>query len=111
MTAPNRGDLIWLDFDPQAGHEQAGRWPAIVLSETAFNERTGFAFVCPITNQIKGYPFEVVLPEGLAFRGAVLTDQMKSLDVRKRKMEKVDHIDIESAEMRAILRNVRSILA
>lgn len=63
MIIPKRGDLIWLDFDPQAGHEQAGRRPAIVLSELEFNEITGFAVVCHITSQAKDYPFEVTLPE------------------------------------------------
>ena len=63
MIIPKRGDLIWLDFDPQEGHEQAGRRPAIVLSELEFNEITGFAVVCPIMSQAKDYPFEVTLPE------------------------------------------------
>lgn len=81
---PERGDAVWLVFNPQAGHEQAGRWPAIVLSPASYNGRVGLAILCPITSQIKGYPFEVVLPAGLAVMGAILSDQVKSLDWRAR---------------------------
>lgn len=108
---PSRGDLIWLDFDPQAGREQAGHRPGIVLSEADFNKLTGFAVVCPITNHEKGYAFEVPLPEGLQITGAVLTDQLKSLDVKKRNIKIVDHLAADSSCMKAILRNVRAILA
>lgn len=111
MTIPTRGDLVWLDFDPQAGREQAGRRPAIVLSELDFNDLTGFVFVCPITNQSKDYAFEVPLPEGLPFTGVVLTDQLKSLDAKKRKIKVVGSVPVESDFMKAILRNTRSILA
>jgi mRNA interferase MazF len=111
LTIPARGDLVWLDFDPQGGREQAGRRPAIVLSEEGFNALTGFALVCPITNQVKDYAFEVLLPEGLPFTGAVLTDQMKSLDVRKRKIKIMGSLPFDSEAMKAILRNTRSILA
>lgn len=111
MTIPARGDLVWLDFDPQAGREQAGRRPAMVLSDTDFNELTGFAFVCPITNQTKNYAFEVPLPEGLQISGIVLTDQLKSLDVKKRKIKIIDHLPVDSDTMMQILRNTRAILA
>ncbi|GIO13108.1 mRNA-degrading endonuclease [Cohnella xylanilytica] len=111
MSVPSRGDLIWLDFDPQAGREQAGRRPAIVLSEANFNELTGFAVVCPIMNQAKDYAFEVALPEGLPFTGVVLTDQFKSLDVRTRKIKIAGSLPFDSDTMASILRNVRSILA
>lgn len=111
MTTPSRGDLVWLDFDPQAGREQAGRRPAIVLSELEFNELTGFALVCPITSQSKDYAFEVALPDDLPFSGVVLTDEMKSLDVRKRKIKIVGNLPVDSVSMREILRNTRSILA
>ncbi|CAM4389212.1 type II toxin-antitoxin system PemK/MazF family toxin [Paenibacillus alkaliterrae] len=111
MTIPTRGDLIWLDFDPQAGREQAGRRPAIVLSEAAFNDLTGFAFVCPITSHSKDYAFEVALPEGLPITGYVLTDQLKSLDVRKRRIKVAGSIPLDSDSMKSILRNTRSILA
>ena len=81
---PDRGDAVWLDFDPQAGHEQAGRRPALVLSPLAYNKKVGLAILCPITNQVKGYPFEVTLPERLKVSGCVLADQVKSLDWRSR---------------------------
>ncbi len=77
---PERGDLVWVDFDPQSGGKQAKRWPAIVLSRAAYNGRAGLFVVCPITSRIKGYPFEAVLPAGGAIAGAVLADQVKSLD-------------------------------
>lgn len=111
MTKPARGDLVWLDFDPQAGREQAGRRPAIVLSEADFNDLTGFALVCPITNQVKDYAFEVPLPEGLPFTGVILTDQLKSLDVKKRKIKVVASVPVDSDLMKQVLRNTRSILA
>jgi mRNA interferase MazF len=82
---PDRGDLVWLTFTPQAGHEQAGRRPALVLSPRAFNTRTGMAFVCPITSRIKGRPFEVPLPMGSAVEGVVLVEQMRSVDWAERK--------------------------
>ena len=84
MQIPARGDLVYVNFTPQSGHEQAGTRPGIVLSPKDFNEATGFAVVCPITRQEKGYPFEVALPDGLAIEGIVLTDQVKSLDWRSR---------------------------
>lgn len=84
---PERGNIVWLTFTPQAGHEQAGRRPALVLSPSAYNCKVGLAIFCPITSQIKGYPFEVVIPQGLAVGGAILSDQVKSLDWRIRKAE------------------------
>jgi mRNA interferase MazF len=81
---PERGDLIWLQFNPQAGHEQAGHRPAIVLSPASYNGRVGLALLCPITSQVKGYPFEVALPPGLPLSGVILSDQVKSLDWRIR---------------------------
>lgn len=77
---PERGDLLWLTFDPRAGREQAGRRPALVLSPVAYNRRANLALVCPITNRAKGYPFEVVLPEGSPISGVVLADHLKSAD-------------------------------
>jgi len=77
---PARGDAVWITLDPQAGHEQRGRRPALVLSPAAYNRRVGLALVCPITSQVKGYPFEVSLPDGLPVSGVVLADQVKSLD-------------------------------
>ncbi len=81
---PERGDAVWITLNPQAGHEQADRRPALIVSPAAYNGRVGLAILCPITNQIKGYPFEVVLPAGLAVTGAILSDQVKSLDWRAR---------------------------
>ena len=82
---PDRGDLVWLEFDPQTGHEQAGRRPALILSPKAYNQTTSLALACPVTNKVKGYPFEILLPTGLKVAGVVLSDQMKSLDWRARK--------------------------
>ncbi len=81
---PDRGHLIKIDFDPQAGHEQAGWRPAMVLSPASYNRATGLAVVVPITNQQKGYPFEVALPAGLKVTGVVLSDAVKNLDWRAR---------------------------
>ena len=82
---PRRGDVGWVSLSPQAGHEQAGRRPALVVSPAAYNGKVGLAVLCPITSSVKGYPFEVVVPEGLEVRGAVLADQVKSLDWRVRR--------------------------
>src|SRR5947199_8244601 len=82
---PERGDAVWITLDPQAGHEQAGRRPALVLSPAAYNGKVGLALLCPITSQVKGYPFEVGLPAGLKVGGVALADQVKSLDWRARK--------------------------
>ena len=81
---PDTGDLVWLTFDPRAGHEEAGRRPALVLSPRIYNARSGLALVCPIMNQAKGYPFEVAVPVGSAASGVILTDHLKSLDWRAR---------------------------
>ncbi|MEX2119888.1 MAG: endoribonuclease MazF [Pirellulales bacterium] len=84
---PQRGDAVWISLNPQAGHEQAGRRPALVLSPRAYNHRVGLAIFCPITSQIKGYPFEVIIPEGTRVNGVILSDQVKSLDWRARRAE------------------------
>ena len=81
---PNRGDVVWLDFSPQAGHEQAGRRPALVLSQMPYNGKIGLAVVCPITSRVKGYPFEVPIPPGYAVSGVVLSDQVRSVDWQAR---------------------------
>lgn len=81
---PQRGDVVWLDFDPQAGHEQRGTRPAVVLSPSAYNRKVGLALCCPVTSHAKGYPFEVAIPVGSSVRGVVLTDHLKSLDWRAR---------------------------
>jgi mRNA interferase MazF len=81
---PEQGHAIWLTFDPQAGHEQAGRRPAVVLTPAAYNRKTGLILVCPVTSKVKAYPFEVSLPAGLPISGVVLADQAKSADWRAR---------------------------
>ncbi len=87
VYTPERGDVVWITLNPQAGHEQAGRRPAVVLSPSAYNGKVGLALLCPVTNQIKGYPFEVLIPDGLAVTGAILGDQVRSLDWRGREAE------------------------
>jgi mRNA interferase MazF len=89
---PERGDLVWLQFNPQAGHEQAGRRPALVISPKSYNRLVGLALFCPITSRVKGYPFEVLLPQGLAVEGAVLSDQLRSLDWRARQATRIGHL-------------------
>ncbi len=84
---PARGDVVWLSFDPQAGHEQAGRRPAFVVSPKEYNRKTGLFLACPITSKVKGYPFEVPVPSGGAVAGVILVDQVKSLDWRARTTE------------------------
>jgi mRNA interferase MazF len=80
---PDRGDVVWIDMYPQAGHEQAGRRPAIVLSPSSYNGKVGLALFCPVTKQIKGYPFEVIIPPGQKVTGAILSDQVKMFYLRK----------------------------
>ena len=84
---PKRGDVMWISLSPQAGHEQSGRRPVLVLSPLPYNEKVGLAIICPITNQIKGYPFEVKIPPKLDVSGVILSDQVKSLDWKARKAE------------------------
>ena len=81
---PRRGDIVWLNFDPRPGHEQAGRRPAFVISPDGYNSRSGLFIVCPITSQAKGYPFEVAVPAGLPVAGVVLSDQINNLDWKAR---------------------------
>ncbi|MGE4271254.1 MAG: endoribonuclease MazF [Desulfitobacterium sp.] len=81
---PKRGDIVWIQLNPQVGHEQQGTRPALVLSAQEYNSRTGMGIFCPITSRVKGFPFEVRLPEELEIRGVVLVDQIKSLDWKGR---------------------------
>ena len=83
---PDQGHAVWFTFDPQAGHEQAGRRPAIVLTPAAYNRKTGLVLVCPVTSHSKGYSFEVSLPAGLPISGVILADQVKSADWRARQV-------------------------
>jgi mRNA interferase MazF len=85
IYVPERAEAVWLDFNPQSGHEQAGRRPALVISPRSYNEKVGLALFCPITSQVKGYPFEVAIPKVSKIKGAVLADQIKSLDWRARR--------------------------
>lgn len=86
---PERGDVVWLDFDPQAGREQAGRRPAVVVSPGPYNGKVGLALFCPVTRRVKGYPFEVPIPEDLPAEGVILADQIRSLDWRVRRAERM----------------------
>lgn len=95
---PRRGDLVWLHFHPQAGHEQAGRRPALVLSPESYNGRVGLAILCPVTSQQKGYPFEVALPSGGTVAGVILSDQVKSLDWRARRAERIEPLPAQVTE-------------
>lgn len=95
---PGRGDVVWLMFDPQPGHEQTGHRPALVISPKAYNAKIGLSLVCPITSQVKQYAFEVVIPPGLPVAGVVLADQIKSLDWRARKTDFICKLPAEITE-------------
>ncbi|MFI8482122.1 endoribonuclease MazF [Pseudomonas sp. NPDC078700] len=100
---PDSGDIVWLYFDPQAGHEQAGHRPALVLSPATYNHKTGLMLCCPMTSQLKGYPFEVEIDGERA--AAVLADQVKSLDWKAHKVEfkgKVSQVELSAVRVRAI---------
>src|SRR5437870_9238963 len=87
--APERGDAVWLSFAPQAGREQLGRRPALVLSPASYNAKSGLAVVCPITSHSKSHPFESPIPDGLAIQGVVLSDQIRSLDWQARRADRI----------------------
>ena len=106
---PERGDAVWITLNPQAGHEQAGRRPAVVLSPASYNARAGLALLCPITNQVKDYPFEVPLPPGGAVTGAILSDQVKSLDWRMRDAAFI--CALPQATVDAVLHKVATLLS
>ena len=93
---PERGDIVWITLHPQAGHEQAGRRPAVVLSPAAYNGKVGLAILCPITSRVKGYPFEVIIPDGIAVAGVIPADQVKSLDWRARDATLMSHLPPET---------------
>lgn len=105
---PEQGDAVWIMLDPQAGHEQAGRRPALVLSPASYNGRVGLALLCPITSQVKGYPFEVLLPAGLPIAGVVGADQVKSLDWRARKATRIGSVPAEVVI--AVVRRLQTLL-
>ena len=100
----HRGDLVWLSLDPQAGHEQVGRRPALVLSPSAYNGKVGSALFCPVTTHVKGHPFEVAVPAGLAVQGVVSADQVKSLDWQVRRAERAGRLpESELAQVFAMI--------
>jgi mRNA interferase MazF len=107
---PDRGDVVWLDFTPQAGHEQSGRRPALVLSPAIYNGKSGMAICCPITNQAKGYPFEIaVVPEaGHKVTGQVLADQVRALDWKARNAKKFAEVTAQCA--RDVSNRIRQLL-
>lgn len=96
---PRRGDVVWLNFQPQAGREQGGRRPSVVLSNSNYNKAVGLAIFCPITSKVKGYPFEVTLPANFPISGVVLVDQVKSLDWKIREVEFVSKLDDQTVEI------------
>jgi mRNA interferase MazF len=102
---PDAGDFVWLTFEPQAGREQAGRRPALVLSPKAYNARSGLALACPVTNQVKGYPFEVAVPAGHGVTGVILADPLKSIDWKARQAERLGRCTSE------VMNEVRAKLA
>ena len=104
---PERGDIIWLTFTPQAGHEQMGRIPAIVVSYKLYNEKTNLAIVCPITSKIKGYPFEVII-ESRKINGAILADQLKNLDWKERQVEFIEKTDDEDIE--EVIKKIKALI-
>ncbi|OGD30557.1 MAG: mRNA-degrading endonuclease [Candidatus Aminicenantes bacterium RBG_13_63_10] len=105
---PRRGDVVWLSLNPRAGHEQAGRRPAVVLSPEAYNDKVGLAVFCPVTSRVKGYPFEVPLPQKLPVSGAILSDQVKNLGWRARRAERICSLPAET--MNEVLGKLRALL-
>ena len=105
---PERGDIVWLQINPHAGHEQAGHRPALVVSPKLYNQKVGLALFCPITSSLKGYPFEVVLPEDQRVSGAILSDQIKSLDWRERQAQQIYRAPRELVE--EVLAKIRTLL-
>ena len=105
---PKRGDVVWLTFNPKAGHEQQGHRPALVLSPESYNRKVGLAILCPITSRIKGYPFEVGFPEGSKVNGVVLSDQVKNLDWKARNA--TFFCKAPSAVLREVLSKLEAIL-
>ena len=106
---PGRGDVVWVSLNPQAGHEQAGRRLALVVSPRAYSAKVGLAILCPITTKAKGYPFEVALPEGLEASGVVLADQVKSLDWRARRAALAGRVPTQT--VREVLGKLGTLLA
>ncbi len=106
---PQRGDAVWINFNPRVGHEQAGHQPAVVVSPRAYNSKTRLAILCPITSQVKGYPFEVAIPTGLDITGVILADQVKSMDWQARNAALICPLPTEIVD--AVLQRVETLLA
>ncbi|PKA25536.1 endoribonuclease MazF [Leptospira levettii] len=104
---PKRGDIVWLNFNPQVGHEQMGKRPALVLSPAEYNQKTSLAIFCPITSKEKGYPFEVKI-DGKKISGAVLSDQIKSLDWTVRQAEFIELI--EKSALKEVEDNIKLLI-
>lgn len=96
LSVPKKGDLIWLDFSPQAGHEQAGRRPALVITPSLFNRSTNLLFAAPITSRVRGHEFEVALPAGLSISGVVLVHHARSVDWKVRNAEIIEAVPEET---------------
>ena len=105
---PEKGEIVWLDFDPQAGHEQSGRRPAFVLSPARYHAITGLMLCCPLTTKAKGYPFEVGIGGGSKAQGVILADQVKSLDWQARRAEKKG--TVSQAVLDEVLDKIKAIL-
>ena len=102
---PDRGDVVWIDFDPSLGHEQAGRRPGLILSSQKYHQKVGLAIVCPITSRTKGYPFEVPIPDGFKVKGVILSDQLKCIDLSERNVDlifKIPDTVVEAVQNLAI---------
>jgi mRNA interferase MazF len=106
---PSRGDAVWITFPPQTGHEQLGRRSAVVLSPDSYNAKVGLVILCPIITKIKGYPFEGILPSNLPIEGAILSDQVKSLDRQARKAELICRLPLTA--VRETLRRIPILLS
>lgn len=108
--APDEGDIVWLNFDPQSGKEQAGKRPALVLSPKIYNEKVGLMVVCPITSRAKGFPFEVPLTHDLKTQGVILSDHLKSVDWNSRQASVVERVsDDVLTEVRAKVKALLSL--
>jgi mRNA interferase MazF len=104
IYVPRQGDIIAITFDPQSGHEQKGRRPALVVSKDVFNRSTGLAIVCPLTKAERGFPFHVPVPESSSLAGFIMVEQVKSVDFRARRAKRIEHASDD------LLSNVLSIL-
>lgn len=105
---PRKGDLVWLNFSPQSGHEQAGRRPALCISPETYNGKVGLALFCPITSAIKNYPFESLLPDDLPVKGAILADQVKSMDWRSRQAQFI--VALSPSQLAEVLAKIHTLI-